>query len=125
MYRDYPELGGDPMALKCFDRDGNPLPADWEFGAGAGKVSHWATDQRVGRTVVGDCIVSTVWLFGIDHGYRDGEPPIIFETMIFGEPYHNDLRRYATEEQAMRGHLAAVDNLRAGRPPFTGRLAAD
>ena len=116
-------LGSRAMRMRLYDRDGNPLPDDWEFGAGR-LVSHWATDQRVGRTVVGadgdyrGWVVSTVWLMGIDHNYGGEGPPIVFETMVFGEPYDNDLRRYATEEQAMRGHLAVLDNLRAGRPPF-------
>lgn len=112
------------MMMKCYDRDGNPLPDEWEYGA-RGNISHWATDQRVGRTVIGETVVSTVSLMGIDHNYSPDGPPIIFETMIFGPGYDNDLRRYPTEEQAMRGHIAALDNVRAGRPAFHNQPDAE
>ena len=58
---------------------------------------------------------------------RDGEPMpddwfdasrYIFETMVFGGEHDQQLRRYCTEESAMRGHLETVDRLRAGRSPF-------
>lgn len=106
--------------IDTYDRDGHPMPDDW-FDATKhprGKAK-WATEQRVGRTVVGGATVSTVWLFGIDHGWGDG-PPIIFETMVFNGDENGEypMRRYSTEEDAMRGHLEAVDRLRAGLEPF-------
>jgi len=62
-------------------------------------------------------IISTVWL-GIDHsfgrffGSEEKSKPIIFETMIFKystcDLYQD---RYATEEEAIKGHKWAVDNL--------------
>jgi hypothetical protein len=111
---------------RTYDRDGQVIPDDYynasKYPRGQAK---WGTEQRVGRTQVGDFIVSTVWLFGIDHSYGPDSPPIIFETMVFGEPYENDLTRYATEEQAMRGHLATVDALRAGQHPFSWKSDDD
>ena len=108
------EIGG----RTTYSRDGEPMPDDWfdasKYPRGEAK---WSTEQRVGRTVVGECTVSTVWLFGIDHGWGGG-PPIIFETMVFGGEHDQQLRRYCTEESAMRGHLETVDRLRAGRSPF-------
>lgn len=102
-----------------YDRDGQVIPDDYynaqKYPRGQAK---WGTEQRVGRTNLGDFLVSTVWLFGIDHGHGEG-PPLIFETMVFGEPYDQELQRYSTEEQAMRGHLETVDRLRAGNPPFS------
>ncbi|MCF8605126.1 hypothetical protein L5I01_17365 [Gordonia sp. HY442] len=78
-------------------------------------------DRRVGDTDVGEVRVSTVWM-GIDHNMTGVGPPLIFETMLFvnddedeGDYRHNALVRYATEEEALRGHLAAVDALRDGR----------
>lgn len=103
-----------------FDRDGQVIPDDWyDTAKYPRRQFKWGTQQRVGRTTVGDFNVSTVWLHGIDHGYGDG-PPILFETMVFGGDFDQELRRYSTEEEAMRGHLAAVDALRAGKPPFGG-----
>lgn len=49
--------------------------------------------------------VSTVFL-GINHNYLDG-PPILFETMIFGGANNERMWRYATWEEAERGHKVA------------------
>jgi hypothetical protein len=103
-----------------YDRFGTPMPDDWWDKEKHGKkYGKWQTDHRVGNTVIGDnqFTVSTVWL-GLDHNYSKTGPPLIFETMVFGDPYDQEMRRYPTEEDAMRGHLAAVDALRAGKPPF-------
>lgn len=54
--------------------------------------------------------VSTVWL-GIDHNFDRRGPPIIFESMVFDEATGAsdlDCRRYATEDQALAGHLEMV-----------------
>jgi hypothetical protein len=61
--------------------------------------------------------VSTVWL-GLDHRFGDGLP-LIFETMVFpakdgavtswGEL---DSNRYSTEEEAVAGHNAMVEEWR-------------
>lgn len=60
--------------------------------------------------------VSTVFL-GLDHNYRSlsgekGAEPLIFETMIFGGPLDQDTWRYATYDQAERGHTDAVTQAR-------------
>jgi hypothetical protein len=100
-----------------YDRDGNPLPDDWYDRKKHGdRAIKWATEHRVSRTVVGDITVSTVWL-GLDHDYLTGGP-IIFETMTFGDPWQNEMERYSSEEAAIRGHLAVLNRLRAGKPPF-------
>ena len=53
--------------------------------------------------------VSTVWL-GLDHGFGMGGPPLIFETMIFGDHGVSDHGqwRYSTEQAARQGHAEAV-----------------
>lgn len=64
-------------------------------------------DRRVARTVVyADVTVSTVFL-GLDHQYGNG-PPLLFETMIFGGPHDQEQDRYATWEDAERGHETMV-----------------
>jgi hypothetical protein len=67
--------------------------------------------QVVRQTMIGDVMVSTVWL-GLDHGHGDG-PPIIFETMVFG-PKHvfEEQYRYATEADALAEHRKIVAQLR-------------
>jgi hypothetical protein len=56
--------------------------------------------------------VSTVFL-GTDHNFggRKGEPPILWESMIFGGPLDGTMRRYATREDALAGHFALIDEL--------------
>jgi hypothetical protein len=53
--------------------------------------------------------VSTVFL-GLDHSFGRG-PPLLFETMIFGGPRDQDMRRYSTWEDAERGHRELVAEL--------------
>jgi hypothetical protein len=53
--------------------------------------------------------VSTVWLV-IDHSWQD--PPLLFETMIFGGQLDQDQWRYTTIEQAVEGHWKAVRRAR-------------
>src|ERR1700738_1927716 len=53
--------------------------------------------------------VSTVFL-GIDYNfnfYRSG-PPLLWETMIFGGHHDRYCQRYATREEALAGHVTAV-----------------
>lgn len=66
--------------------------------------------RTVALTVVSETVhVSTIWIC-IDHGWfqKAHEPPIIFETVVVrnGEP--DTQRRYATESEALAGHLDAV-----------------
>ena len=71
--------------------------------------------RRVAQTKVGDASVSTVFL-AIDHGWGN-EPPILFETMIFGGDYDEWQWRYGTWEQAEAGHNRVVDALERGEAP--------
>ena len=54
--------------------------------------------------------VSTVFL-GLDHSF-DGGTPILFETMIFGGEFNQDMWRYSTWEEAEKGHQEAVKKVR-------------
>lgn len=59
------------------------------------------------------CEISTVFL-GIDHNFggREGDPPIVFETLVFGGPLDDWMRRYATWAEAEAGHEETVDLVR-------------
>jgi hypothetical protein len=71
--------------------------------------------KRVAFDTIGECDVSTVWL-GLDHNFRGEGPPIIFETMVFGEgPYADYQWRYSTEEEARRGHETVVEALKGDK----------
>lgn len=64
------------------------------------------TEARiVGKTIVGDAEVSTVFL-AMDHGYEG--PPLWFETMVFGGKFEDYQRRYTTWEEAEQGHKEVV-----------------
>ena len=105
------------MSDLWFDKDGQPIPDEQAFalryGQPPGAVSDYA---RIGLDVVGDSRVSTVWL-GLNHEFRPGRPPLIFETMIFGGEYGDYCERYATEAGAVAGHAAVVAALVAGQAP--------
>ncbi len=91
------------------DKDHNPIPVK--------DVIEWAkwmetADRKVAQTDVGPLFVSTVFL-GLDHRFMGKGPPIVFETMIFGEDQEHEMRdsyceRYETWQQAVEGHEAAV-----------------
>lgn len=93
--------------IDYYDRDGNPLT-----------LEEWADlfqpdYQIVAKTLTEAGEVSTVWI-GINHQWGPG-PPLVFETMVFEEPgdpsSDNEMRRYSTEEEALRGHLEVVERL--------------
>lgn len=77
-----------------------------------------ADPTRMAETTIDKAWVSTVWV-GLDMGYT-GDPPIIFETMIFGGDHDEFCERYATKEAALAGHDRVVAALRAGKDPSRG-----
>ncbi len=92
------------------DKDHNPIPAV--------DVMEWGrffekSDRVVARDQVGDITISTVFL-GIDHRMDrpqdHGNPPILFETMIFGGEHDQYMDRCATwiEAEAMHAKAKAM-----------------
>lgn len=69
------------MLQYILDQNGRPRAEKWLL-----RWSEWMAKHkkqlRVGRTVVGQSTVSTVFL-GLDHNFVKG-PPILWETMVFG-----------------------------------------
>jgi len=59
-------------------------------------------DRTVGLTQAGHAQVSTVFV-GLDYFGRRS-PPLLFETLVVGGPFDGVSRRYATWEEAERGH---------------------
>ena len=66
--------------------------------------------RRVARTQLEDgTSVSTVFL-GLDHNFGMYGPPILFETMIFGNDNLGEYQqRHATWDEAAAGHEVAVN----------------
>jgi len=63
--------------------------------------------RRVAKTVVGEVRISTVFL-GLNHSFDEDEPPILFETMIFGGANDQAQWRCKTWDEAETGHRMAV-----------------
>jgi hypothetical protein len=117
----------DPMLGRSlyYDRQGEPISMR-RWGelreVGLDPDGHYGPNSyvRIGEDEVGEAKISTVWL-GMDHGWGRGEPdykPVIFESMIFGGEHDEDQMRYCTEEEAIRGHAEAVQDLRMGMTPW-------
>jgi hypothetical protein len=86
------------------DDQNNPVPCpdilEW------GKFFQQKKRRRVARTKVGDVLVSTVFL-GLDHNWGDG-PPVLFETMVFDGDLDQEINRYPTWDEAVKGHEEMV-----------------
>lgn len=97
-----------------YDRQGKPLTleewANYNYIEGRGENKDY---RRIRETTVGSYWVSTVWI-GIDLSFG-GLRPLIFETVVFPksrdaiESFEDrDMERYATEEEAIKGHNRMV-----------------
>lgn len=99
---------------RYFDREGNPIDVlDWARIA--------AGDHTVGHTRVSDAVcVSTIWT-----GVRIGSvtPPLIFETVVVGGWFDRQGEKYATEAEAVAGHMKWVE--RATRAVKLGAVHRD
>lgn len=96
--------------LGLFGMDGKPISMDeWM------RLMKRDDERRVGYTKIDDqAFVSTV-LLGLEHGRDKQGRPIIFESMVFGDDDNNECMRYATLEDAKRGHAKLVAMVRARR----------
>lgn len=70
-------------------------------------------NRRIARTEIDEILVSTVFI-GWDYNYCDGEPPIVFETLVFlPEGATGSLWRYTTWDEAVAGHEQMVKEVQA------------
>lgn len=70
-----------------------------------------ASDRQVGWDEIGGAKVSTIFL-ALDLNVPAHGPPLLFETMIFGGEHAEYQKRYATREEAERGHAEAIELVR-------------
>ena len=97
------------------DKKGNPADCNdlMEWGKfmqqGAGDPKNCPRVLRVNNLIIkGETItVSTVFL-GVDHSFTN-EAPILWETMVFGGGKDQECVRYATKEEALKGHKKMIN----------------
>lgn len=94
------------MGSNCYILDGHTPKTVGNLDA----WSRWmaTADRHVRHTTLGALWVSTVFL-GIDHNFFDDGPPILFETMVFGDGIDSYQTRCATWEEAELNHAEAVE----------------
>jgi hypothetical protein len=91
------------------DADGQPVPCDdviaWSlwFETADRHVAQDA-DEATGVRV------STVFL-GLDHQWKHGAPPLLWETLIFGGARDGETYRYSSRAAALDGHRAICREL--------------
>jgi len=56
-------------------------------------------------------LVSTVFL-GIDHRFTPDRRSLLYETMIFGGSYDEEMERYSTHAEALAGHAAWLSRIK-------------
>lgn len=80
------------------------------------KWARWfeTANRKLAQDIVGAVRVSTVFL-GLDHGFVPEEPPILWETMIFGGEHDLWQDRYASKADALAGHAAALKMVQQSR----------
>ena len=90
--------------MYVLDENNNPVPAEDSI---AFKARRNNSNRIIGRTNIGDVLISTVFLT-IDHNFSGIGDPILFETMIFGGKNYGYQERYSTYKEAIAGHEKAV-----------------
>ncbi len=73
----------------------------------------WGEDNKLFLFKYKDIKVSTIFL-PLDHGYNKEQPPVVFETMIFGGEHDQYQERYTNYAEAYLGHLKAVRLVHGG-----------
>jgi len=96
-----------PSWYWILDANGEPKQInDWEAWA----VWYERSDRIVALDLFEWGRVSTVFL-GLDYGFGR-EPPILYETLVFGGPLAGECKRYATRTEALQGHAAMLERLK-------------
>lgn len=91
---------------------GEPIPCD--------DFMEWAqwfetAHRQIGKTVVGQSVISTVFL-GLDHAFSGQGDPILWETMVFGGGHDGQTRCAGSREQAEAMHAQMVAKIKAATP---------
>lgn len=101
------------MSARYYTLDSNGTP---QLVRNAMQWAAWmqSANRSVARTQISEEVfVSTVFL-GLDHNHFGSGPPILWETMVFGGPMHEEMNRCSgSREQAEAMHNDMVERVQA------------
>lgn len=99
------------------DHSIEPAPLREDKGMPTDEYYKWFENfyesRFVAREDVGEHTVSTVFL-GLDHGYSEDGPPVLFETLVWKADGSEDMYRYSTYDEAIEGHRRVCRELDSG-----------
>lgn len=94
--------------MKYIEIDGVPQPCDND------NIEEWTraleSNRLVKQETIGNIFVSTVFL-GVNHQFGDG-PPLVYETMTFGNDALSICERYSTRPEAIAGHAEVAEQVK-------------
>jgi hypothetical protein len=67
-------------------------------------------NRGVAEDTIGGARISTIFL-GLNHALENGKP-LLFETMVFGGQFDQEMERYSTWEEAEAGHKIMVERVK-------------
>ncbi len=95
------------------DSDGDPIAEEDLLTWGKWFEDASTNGERtVGRKMIGNVLVSTVFL-ALEHSFgAETSIPLLYETLVFGGKLNQEMERYSTKEQALEGHQAMCKRVR-------------
>lgn len=88
------------------DEQGNPVEEPDVL-----KWGEWFESSNAKRFVAeskyNNLRISTVFM-ALDHAVFQTDPPLLYETMLFGGKYDGETERYSTKREALLGHQKMV-----------------
>lgn len=94
------------------DSDNNPIPCSSILEYEEWFMKHGSTvaKSKFKDTKNISIYISTVFL-GLDHSHNS-TVPILWETMVFGGPFDQQLVRYSSFKDALKGHNEIIDGIK-------------
>ena len=83
---------------------------EWALWMEDRKKDNRTVKKDILKTAKGDRLVSTVFL-GMNYNLTNEGPPVVFETMVFGDEDEEYCQRYCTWDAALEGHKEVVERL--------------
>jgi hypothetical protein len=109
----------DPHAASCLRTPRyyilqNEQVRETDFAVWAAWAYTRLRDRVIRHTLIEEVHVETFFL-AFDQGYIGDAPPILFETIVQGEPVNGGSARYTTMQDALAGHEVIVQGVKRTR----------